>query len=333
MLRRFPPNDAGYDDGVTTWGYALSSEEHTPMQLVRNAQRAEQLGFEFVSVSDHFHPWIDEQGHAPFVWNVIGGIASTTERLRLGTGVTCPLIRIHPAIVAHASATSAAMMPGRFFLGVGTGENLNEHVLGDKWPPFDTRIEMLEEAVEIIRLLWEGGLESHEGEYYVVENARLYTLPDEPPPVIVAAAGQKAAELAARIGDGVWSTSPNTEVLETFAEAGGKGPRYGQVSLCWAEDEAAAVKTVHKQWPNTSLPGQLSQELALPSFFEQASQLVTEDQIADAMPCGPDPERHVEHIRQYLEAGMDHVYLHQIGPDQDGFFRFWEKELKGRLGV
>ena len=164
---------------MTALGYALSSEEHAPSDLVRNARLAEEAGFEFALVSDHFHPWIDRQGHSPFVWSVLGGIATATEKLEVGTGVTCPMIRIHPAIIAQAAATTAAMMPGRFFLGVGTGENLNEHILGDKWPEHEVRSEMLEESLEIIRLLWRGEQASYRGGYYTVDEARLFTLPED----------------------------------------------------------------------------------------------------------------------------------------------------------
>ena len=313
---------------MTEIGYALSSEEHPPSDLVRNARRAEEAGFTFALISDHFHPWIDRQGQSPFVWSVIGGIAHATERLRVGTGVTCPMIRIHPAIIAHAAATSAAMMPGRFFLGVGTGENLNEHVLGDKWPASHVRREMLEEAVEIIRLLWEGGSQDYDGAYYTVENARLYTLPDEPPPIVVAASGERAAELAGRIGDGFVGTSANRELLETFERSGGAGkPRYGQLTVCYAADEAQARRTAHEYWPTAGIRGELSQELPMPAHFEQAAQLVTEEQVAEAVVCGPDPQRHVEKIREYVDAGYDHVYVHQIGPDQEGFLAFYEKEI------
>src|SRR5919202_36572 len=178
---------------VLQLGYTLSCEEHGPNELVRNARAAEEAGFEFATISDHFHPWIDAQGESPFVWSVIGGVSQATERLRLGTGVTCPLIRIHPGIVAQAAATSAAMMQGRFFLGVGTGENLNEHILGDRWPAPDERLEMLEEAIVVMRLLWQGGFQRHRGKHYTVENARIYTLPEEPVPVMVAAAQTQAA--------------------------------------------------------------------------------------------------------------------------------------------
>nr|MBA3728962.1 TIGR03557 family F420-dependent LLM class oxidoreductase [Actinomycetota bacterium] len=224
---------------MTELGYALSSEEHPPNDLVRHAKRAEEAGFGFAFISDHFHPWVDRQGQSPFVWNVIGAIAATTERLRLGTGVTCPLIRTHPAIIAQAAATSAAMMPGRFLLGLGTGENLNEHILGDRWPAVDVRLEMLEEAIEVIRLLWRGGVQSHRGRHYTVENARIYTLPDEPPPILIAAKGEKAGRLAGRDGDGLVGVSPDEEMMKAFDSAGGTGkPRYGQVTVCWAKDEA-----------------------------------------------------------------------------------------------
>ena len=317
---------------MTEFGYALSSEEHGPRQLVENAGKAEELGFEFVMISDHFHPWVDEQGHSPFVWSVIGGIAHATERIRLGTGVTCPTIRIHPAIVAHAAATSAAMMPGRFFLGVGSGENLNEHVLGDHWPAPDERLELLEEAIEVMRLLWQGGYRTHRGKHYVVENARLYTLPEEPVQIAVAAAKEQAAELAGRVGDAFVNTAPDREPIEAFERSGGKGkPRYGQITVCWAKSEDEGAKTVHRVWPTAGLGGDLTYELPLPRHFEQATENVTPDQLKETMTVGPDPDPYVEEIREMERAGYTHVYVHQIGPDQDGFFRFWTEELEPRL--
>jgi G6PDH family F420-dependent oxidoreductase len=234
-------------------GYALSSEEHTPNDLVRNARLAEEAGFTFALISDHYHPWVDAQGHSPFVWSVIGGIAQATERLELGTGVTCPIIRIHPAIIAQAVATAASMMPGRFFLGVGTGENLNEHILGDKWPEVDIRRAMLEEAIDVMRLLWQGGYQSHYGTFFEVENARIYTLPEEQPRIMVAGSGTKAAELAGRAGDGFIGLSPDREIVQTFEQAGGQGkPRYAQFTVCWAEDEQQAIATAKEIWPNAA---------------------------------------------------------------------------------
>jgi coenzyme F420-dependent glucose-6-phosphate dehydrogenase len=316
---------------VPEFGYALSSEEHPPGDLMRNAKAAEDAGFTFAMISDHFHPWIDAQGHSPFVWSVIGAIAQSTDRLVLGTGVTCPTIRIHPAIVAHAAATSAALMPGRFFLGVGTGENLNEHVLGDKWPAADERLDMLEEAVKVIRLLWEGGFQSFRGDFYDVEQARLYTLPEEPPPLAIAAAKPLAAELAGRVGDAFVGVAPEAELLQSFESAGGSGkPKYGQVTVCWADKEETARRTIKEVWPNAGLGGDLSQELATPIMFEDACELVRDEDL-ESLPAGPDPEPYLESIREYEQAGYTHIYLHQVGRDQEGFLRFWREQLQPRL--
>jgi coenzyme F420-dependent glucose-6-phosphate dehydrogenase len=308
-------------------GYALSTEEHAPLDLVRNAARAEDAGFGFSLISDHFHPWIDRQGQSAFVWGVIGGIAASTRSLRLGTGVTCPLLRIHPAIVAQAAATAAALMPGRFFLGVGTGENLNEHVLGDRWPSTAERREMLDEAIALMRRLWEGELCSFEGKHYRVVNARIYTLPDEPIPVVVAAGGPESAALAGRVGDGLVSTAPDAELVASYRTAGGDGPTYGMLTVCWAPTEDEARATALEWWPNAALRGTLGQELPLPSHFEQAAAMVDEEAIAEAIVCGPDPEDHVEAIREFAEAGFDHVYVHQVGPEQNGFIDFYESEV------
>jgi len=319
---------------MTAIGYTLSSEENDPRALVAQAARAEEVGFEFAVISDHFHPWVDRQGNSPFVWGVLGAISEATERIELATGVTCPTTRTHPAIVAHAAATAAALLPGRFSLGVGSGENLNEHVLGDRWPPVGERQERLEEAIEVIRLLWEGGLKSHRGRYYTVETARLYTLPDEPPPILVAVAGEQSAELAARAGDGLFGTSPVPETIERFRARGGEGkPTYGQIHVCWAESEEEARRTALEWWPNGAVSGSYFLELPLPAHFEEAAELVGEEEIGAEVVCGPDPERYLAAIAEYAEAGYDHVYLHQVGPDQEGFFAFYAAEVMPRLGV
>jgi G6PDH family F420-dependent oxidoreductase len=317
---------------MTELGYTLSSEEFFPADLVRFARRAEETGFSYALVSDHYHPWVDRQGSSPFVWSVIGAVAQATDRLKLGTGVTCPTMRIHPAIVAQAAATCEALMPGRFFLGVGTGENLNEHILGDRWPPAAVRREMLEEAIEVIRLLWKGGSQSHHGRHYTVENARLYTLPEKPPPLMVAASGPEAAKLSGRLGDGFIGVAPEAELIDAFESSGGKGkPRIGQVNVCYAADEAAARRTAHSWWPNAGIPGELSQELPVPAHFEQAAENVTEEDIVEVVACGPDPERHLESIGKFVDAGYDHVYVHQIGPDQESFFEFYGSEILPRF--
>jgi coenzyme F420-dependent glucose-6-phosphate dehydrogenase len=316
---------------VVQLGYALSSEDFPPADLVRWARLAEEHGFEYGLISDHFHPWIDAQGESPFVWTTIGAILQATERFRIGTGVTCPLIRIHPAIVAQAAATCAALAPGRFFLGVGSGENLNEHVLGDRWPGAAERLELLEEAVEVLRLLWQGGVQSHRGKHYRVEDARLYTLPELPVDLYVAASKPHAAELAGRVGDGLISTAPEREIVEAFERAGGAGPRYGMVHVCWNEDEAEARRLARKLWPNLAVSGGLGQELKNPADFEAAVEPLTEDAVAEIVPCGPDPERHLQAIRQYADAGFDHVYVHQIGVEQEGFFSFYRNEIFTKL--
>jgi coenzyme F420-dependent glucose-6-phosphate dehydrogenase len=309
-------------------GYHLSSEEHMPNDLVRFAHRAEHAGFRFITISDHYHPWIDQQGQAPFVWNVLGAIAHVTHEVPVGTAVTCPTFRIHPAIIAQAAASTAAMMPGRFFLGLGSGENLNEHILAQRWPPPDIRLEMLEEAIDMIRLLWEGEEASYYGEYYDVEDARIYTLPDQPPPIVVAASGQNAAELAGRAGDGLMSTAPEEEVIQQYVDAGGRGkPRYGKVTVCWAESEEEGVEMAFKVWPNTGIKGNLNAELPKPSHFEQATQMVTKEDIKGKIVCGPDVERHLQIIRKYIDAGFDHLFVHQVGPHQEDFFQFYEKHI------
>lgn len=313
---------------MTQLGYALSSEEHSPNDLVHNARRAEETGFSFALISDHYHPWVGNQGHSPFVWSVIGGIAQVTSKLRLGTGVTCPTIRIHPAIIAQAAATAAAMMDGRFFLGIGTGENLNEHILGDHWPPYDVRLEMLKEAVEIMRQLWSGDDVSWWGDYYTVENACLFTLPDEPPAIMVAGSGSSSIQAAGEMGDGYIGLAPDQENIQAFQRAGGQGkPCYGQLSVCWAESEARARDIVYEIWPNTGLPGEMSQELRTVTHFEQAVKVLSQDQVVEHITCGPDPQRHIEAIQEFINAGYDHVYIHQIGHDQEGFFQFYEQEI------
>lgn len=312
-------------------GYFLASEEHGPSDLVAYAQRAEACGFRSVLISDHFHPWTDVQGESPFVWSVIGAIASTTQ-LRVTTGVTCPTFRMHPAIVAQAAATAQLLLDGRFVLGVGSGENLNEHILGHRWPPIGERLEMLEEAVDVMRTLWTGKMVTHRGAHYTVENARIYSCPSTPPPVVVSAFGPRAAELAARIGDGFVTVSPDADLVRAYRDHGGAGPVVGGVKVSWDTDEQRARKRAHELWPTDALPGQLNQELALPQHFEAAVSLVPEEAVAESVPCGPDPSRHAEAITKYVDAGFDEIYVSQIGPDQEGFLEFFTEEVRPLLG-
>jgi len=312
---------------TVSFGYTLSSEEHDPRSLVRAAARAEEVGFEFCSISDHFHPWVQAQGHSPFVWSVVGAIASATNSIGLGTGVTCPLIRMHPAVIAHAAATASLLLPGRFFLGVGSGEALNEHVHGDRWPRPEIRLAMLEEAIEIIRELFTGETVDHDGEFYELENARLFDPPQDDVPIIVSGFGSAAATLAGRLGDGLWGHGTDAEAVKTFEEAGGSGPRYAQVNLCYGTDVAECRKVAHEIWPNAAIPGQLSQDLPTWTHFEQAAQLVTEDEVAKRVLCGADHEPIVQRVTDYRDAGFDHIYFHQIGPDQQTFLDAWQHDL------
>ena len=313
-------------------GYSLSSEEHRPLDLVAYGQKAEQAGAEFLVVTDHFHPWVSQQGNSPFAWATLGGLSQVTEQVPVMTGVTCPTIRIHPAIIAHAAATVAAMLPGRFWLGVGAGEQLNEHVIGAGWPANDVRLAMLEEAIEVMRELWKGERTTHRGKHFEVDRARIYTLPDEPPPILVAAGGDRATELAGRCGDGFVGLVPDPDVIKTFGDAGGPAePRVGQVHVCWAESEEAARSTALEWWPNAAVPGDLTWEIAEPKDFEALAESTTEDEVAESVVCGPDPGPMVEELREFEQAGYTHMYVHQVGPDQEGFLRFFEQELKPAL--
>jgi G6PDH family F420-dependent oxidoreductase len=312
-------------------GCFLSSEEWGPRDLVEQARRAEAAGFHALWISDHFHPWNDEQGHSPFVWSTIAAISQVT-RLPVTTAVTCPTIRVHPAIVAHAAATSAVLLEGRFGLGVGSGEALNEHILGDRWPDADLRLEMLEEAIEVIRTLWQGGVRDHRGRHYEVENARIYDLPAEPPPILVSGFGRKSVRLAARIADGYVTTKPDADLIELYRTEGGVGPVQAGTKVCFGPDEAQARRTAHRLWPNEALPGELAQVLPTPRHFEQACQLVTEEMVAESVPCGPDLDRHVAALQEYADAGVDELFVQQIGPEQDAFFETWAREVLPRFG-
>ncbi|WKU48409.1 TIGR03557 family F420-dependent LLM class oxidoreductase [Streptomyces sp. VNUA116] len=316
---------------MTEYGYFLSTEEHGPADLVDQARMAEQAGFTSLWISDHFHPWNAEQGQSPFVWSVIGALSQATS-LPVRTAVTCPLIRMHPAVVAQAAATAAVQLDGRFRLGVGSGEALNEHILGGAWPQAAVRLEMLQEAVQVMRMLFEGGEVSHHGKHYTVENARLYTVPDEPVPIDVSAFGPTATELAGRIGDGFLTMAPDAEAVDRFRRSGGGAkPAHGGLKVCWGTDRDEAVRTAHRLWATEQLPGELAQILPTPRHFEQAGELVPEERVASAVTCGDDLDDHLAAIGAYADAGFDTVYINQIGPDQRGFFDFYRSKVLPQL--
>jgi G6PDH family F420-dependent oxidoreductase len=323
------PTEGG--SAVTTFGFFLSCEEFTPEQLLEQAVLAERAGFTSLAISDHFHPWNDEQGSSPFVWSMIGAISQATN-LPVTTLVTCPTVRLHPAVTAQAAATSSVLTNGGFALGVGTGEALNEHILGDPWPSYEVRAEMLEEAVEVMRALFTGERTSHRGRHYTVEDARLYTAPVNPLPIHVSAFGPRSAELAGRIGDGFVTMQPDHDLVTAFREAGGAGkPVLGGLKVCWDPDRERAVKTAHRLWSTELLPGELAQILPTPRHFEQASQLVTEQQVADTTVCGDDMDEHVAAVRAYVDAGFDQVFVGQIGQEYQGFFDFFRDQVLPQL--
>ncbi|WP_116041287.1 TIGR03557 family F420-dependent LLM class oxidoreductase [Amycolatopsis palatopharyngis] len=312
-------------------GYFLSSEEFGPNELVRQAKMAEEAGFDRLWISDHYHPWTSEQGNSPFVWSVIGALSQVCS-LPITTAVTCPIVRIHPAVIAQAAATAAVQTEGRFVLGVGTGEALNEHIFGGAWPPPAVRLTMLDEAIDIIRKLHAGGQMSHYGEHYTVQQAQLYTLPEQPVPIYVSGFGPQAARRAGRTGDGFCTAMPDADLVRAFRDNGGGGkPVQGGMKVCWSSSEDAGAATAHRLWANEQLPGQLGQALPTPRDFEQATKLVTEDMVREAVPCGPDPGKHVRAVQAFAEADFDEVYVQQIGPDQEAFFEAWSTKVLPEL--
>jgi G6PDH family F420-dependent oxidoreductase len=315
---------------MTKFGYFLSSEELGPREIVKTAQLAEAAGFERVWISDHYHPWSEEQGESPFVWASIGAIAATTN-LTITTAVTCPIYRIHPAVIAHATATVALMAPDRFLFGVGTGERLNEHILGDVWPPAPIRLERLAEAIEVIRKLWTGETITHRGTHFTVDAARIFSVPDKPPPVLISGFGPQATDLAAEIGDGWVTVSPDKDLLGRYRDKGGKGLTQGGTKICWAQSADDAAKTAYRLWGFQGIGGQSSQELPSWDQFESLAEANSPEQVAETVPCGPDPERAAESIKQYVDAGLDEVYISQMGPDQEGGIRFLVDEVLPRL--
>ncbi|MGW6424956.1 TIGR03557 family F420-dependent LLM class oxidoreductase [Nocardia sp. NPDC055053] len=312
-------------------GFKLAAEAFGPNELVRQAVRAEAAGFDFVEMSDHFHPWLDNQGHSPFVWTVLGTMAARTERIGLATGVTCPIIRYHPAIVAQAAATTALVSDGRFTLGIGSGERLNEHIVGREFPPILVRQRMLREALEIIRLLWQGGYRSYDGRYLSLSDARVFDLPDTLPEIAVAAGGPDAAAIAAELGDGLFATEPKADLVQAYRRAGGSGPRYAEVGVAFAENErdAAAAALSTNRW---SVGGwKVLSELPNPANFAAATTTVREDDMLESFVCGSDPKRYVEAVREYTDAGFDRVVLMNAGPDMDAFLDFYAGELDSLL--
>ncbi|WP_026311453.1 TIGR03557 family F420-dependent LLM class oxidoreductase [Parafrankia elaeagni] len=311
---------------MTDFGLFLSGEELSPPEIVRYAQAAETAGFDRVWVSDHYHPWQSSQGESPFVWAVLGAIASTTG-LRMTTAVTCPTFRIHPAVLAQATATVTALAPGRFTFGVGSGEALNEHILGDAWPPVSVRLERLEEAIEVIRRLWTGETVTHQGRYFTVHNARIWSLPETPPPIFISGFGVESTELAARVGDGWITVQPDADGLRRYRKSGGAGRTQAGAKICWAPTEKEAAETAYRLWGFEGVGGQAAQDLPMWHTFEALTEAGSPEKTASAVACGPNAQRAAESIQAYVDAGFDEVYISQMGPDQEGGIRFLAEEV------
>jgi G6PDH family F420-dependent oxidoreductase len=315
---------------MTKFGYTMMTEQAPPDQLIRDVQHAERVGFDFSVTSDHFQPWLEEQGHSGYAWAILGAAAQATERIGLMTYVTCPTIRYHPAIVAQKAATIQILSGNRFRLGLGAGENLNEHVVGRGWPAVGRRHEMLSEAVDIIAALFEGdGRVNYRGRHFDVEQARLWDLPEQPVPIGIAVSGPSSCELAGHKADVMVAVEPKAELGKMFDAAGGTGkPRVGQIAISYDSDRATAVRRAHEQFRWFGLGWKVNADLPNPESFDSATQFVTPDQISEALSCGPDVEEHVEAIRPFLEAGFTEVALVQIGADaQEPFMHWAEDEL------
>ncbi len=308
-------------------GYTMLCEQAGPRQLVRDVTLAEDAGFDFAVISDHYSPWLDAQGHAPYAWSVLGAAAQATDHIPLMTYVTCPTRRYHPAVVAQKAATMQLLSGGRFTLGLGAGENLNEHIVGGQWPIAGLRHEMLEEAVQIIRALWEGGTVTFRGKYFDVESAKVWDLPDPTPAIGIAASGVESCHLAGRNADALIAVQPHAELGKMFDDAGGSGkPRIGQVPLSYDTDQQTAVERVMEQFRWFVGPWKTNAELPLPVSFETAYETVREDDVTAKMPCGPDLDQHVAAIRRFEEAGFTHLALVQVGGDAQERFITWAKE-------
>lgn len=316
---------------MTKFGYKLMTEEHGPTALVENAVAAEKAGFDFVGISDHFHPWVRAQGHAPFAWSVLGAIAHATKTIGIATGLTCPILRYHPAIIAQAAATIAVMSEGRFTLAIGAGERLNEHVTGMAWPPVAERHAMLGEAVDIFRELWAGGARAYEGEFFVLDHAELFDLPAKPIPIVIGVSGEKSIALAAEKADGMMATEPNPDFVKAFRKQHGGGSAWGEVSLAYARTEAEGRKLAKERFAFSALGWAVNSELPSVEGFEAATKYVREEDLAESIPAGPDPKVHLKAIKAFVDAGFDHIALLGIGPDQEGFIEFAKEELLPKL--
>jgi len=308
---------------MTRFGYTLMTEQSGPRELVRYAQIAEEVGFDFEASSDHYSPWLTSQGHSPYAWSVLGAVAHATSDVELMTYVTCPTMRYHPAVVAQKAATMQLLSEGRFLLGLGSGENLNEHVVGEGWPAVDARQGMLEEAVQIIRALHSGDLITLEGDWFRVDSARIWDVPDQPVPIGVAVSGAESIERFAPHADHLISVQPEAELVDAWHEQRGEDSRkIGQVPICWDPDEEAAVRRAHDQFRWFGGGWAVNADLPTPAGFEGASRFVRPEDVAESIACGPDLDALAESARPFLDAGFTDIAFVQVGDEgQERFLR------------
>ncbi|MFJ5631465.1 LLM class F420-dependent oxidoreductase [Streptomyces goshikiensis] len=313
---------------MVRFGYTMMTEQAGPRELVEHVAAAERAGFDFSVTSDHYSPWLAAQGHSPYAWSVLGAAAQATTTIPLMTYVTCPTVRYHPAVVAQKAATLQLLSEGRFRLGLGSGENLNEHVVGPGWPAAHVRLGMLEEAVEIIRALFAGGGVNHHGQYFDVENARLWDLPEQPPPIGIAVSGDRSCDLAGRLADLVIAIDPERELLEAFDRAGGAGkPRVGQLAVCYDPDRDAAVARAHEQFRWSAGGWRVNAELPGPAAFDQAARYVRPEDIAESIPCGDGTDEFVDAVRPFADAGFTEIALVQVGGAHQRPFIDWAESV------
>jgi G6PDH family F420-dependent oxidoreductase len=305
-------------------GYTMLGEQAGPRQLVRDVKLAEEASFDFAVISDHYFPWLDSQGHSPYTWSVLGAAAQATDHIPLMTYVTCPIKRYHPAVVAQKAATMQLLSGGRFTLGLGAGENLNEHIIGGQWPIAGIRHEMLAEAVEIIRALWDGGMVTYRGKHFDVESAKIWDLPSTLPPIGIAVSGPDGCRIAGKHADVMIAVEARPELGQMFDAAGGAGkPRVGQIPVSYDPDPQIAAKRALEQFRWFTGPWTVNSELPLPASFDAASRLVREEDVMGKMPCGPDLGRHLAAVRQFEAAGFTHLALVQVGADTQEQFISW----------
>jgi G6PDH family F420-dependent oxidoreductase len=316
---------------MTKYGYTLFCEMNAARELVKQAQLAERAGFDFLVISDHYHPWIKEHSDSPFAWSVLGGVAATTETIELGTLVTCPFLRYHPAVIAQAAATIQEMSDGRFTLGLGSGERLNEHVVGRGWPPADIRHEMLRESIEAIKELWKGEYVTYRGTHITVEDARIYSMPGQAPDILIASGGEQSAALAAEHGDGIVAVEPDKDLIENFESQAGKHKRsLGQVPVSWDKDESVARENAMRF--KFGVAGwKVMSELPNPVNFDSAVQTVRPEDVLESVSAGPDAKSHLNGIREFVDAGFGEVAVVQVGDDHEGFLDLWRKEIRPEL--